>query len=78
MGAGLQRARAAARATQPKAKFWAIEWRGKITRDVGTEYERAMTMTDAKMLFQGRYPMREIVAVTHYTDDLPTRNDYPR
>lgn len=64
MGQGLQRARAAARATQPKAKTWAVEWRGKITRDVGTDYEKAMTVSEAKLLFQGRYPMREITAVT--------------
>ena len=60
----MQRARAAARATQPKAKLWAVEWRGRITRDVGVGYERAMTASEAKILFQDRYPMREIVAVT--------------
>lgn len=63
VGEGLKRARAAARATQPRARLYAIEWRGKITRDVGTDYEKAASVGDAKMLFQGRYPMREIVAI---------------
>lgn len=64
MGEGLKRARAAALATQAKVKMFAIEWRGKITRDVGTDYEKAMTVSDAKMLFQHRYPMREIISIT--------------
>jgi len=64
MGMGLKRARAAARATQPKAKTWVVEWRGRITRDVGTDYERAITAAEARILFQNRYPMREVVAVT--------------
>ena len=64
MGAGLQRARAAARATRSKAKIWIIEWRGRITRDVGRDREKAMTASEAKLLFQDRYPMREIVAVS--------------
>lgn len=67
MGQGLKRAFAAARATQPKAKNYVVEWRGKITRDVGIDYEKAATVADAKLLFQGRYPMREIVAVTFVT-----------
>lgn len=81
MGKGLKRARAAARATQTDAKVWAVQWRGKITRDVGTDYEKAMTILDAKMLFKNRYPMREIVAVTKSMLEeghLPTRPYYPR
>jgi hypothetical protein len=57
-------ARAAARATQPKAKMWTVRWRGRITRDVGTDHERALTASEARILFQDRYPMREIVAIT--------------
>ena len=38
-------------------------WRGKITRDVGTNFEDAETMAQAKEQFQSRYPMREIVSV---------------
>ena len=46
-----------------KAKHWLVRWRGRITRDVGTERERAMTEAEARILFQDRYPMREIIAV---------------
>ena len=46
-----------------KTKHWTIEWRGKITRDVGADVEAANTMSQAKEQFQARYPMREIVSV---------------
>jgi hypothetical protein len=46
-----------------KTKQWAIDWRGKITRDVGTDFETADTAAQAKEQFQNRYPMREIVSV---------------
>jgi hypothetical protein len=46
-----------------KTKQWAIDWRGKITRDVGTDFEEADTMAQAKQQFQSRYPMREIMSV---------------
>jgi hypothetical protein len=49
--------------TSKKTKQWAIDWRGKITRDVGTDFEDADTMAQAKQQFQSRYPMREILSV---------------
>ena len=43
---------------------WAIEWRGKITRDVGVEYEQQPSVRMAKDTFSNRYPHREITAVS--------------
>ena len=51
------------RAGRKTAKNWLVSWRGRITRDVGRERERAMTSAEAKILFQDRYPMREITAI---------------
>lgn len=48
---------------KPKPQEWAIEWRGTITRDVGTDYEIADTADQAKQQFQSRYPMRRIISV---------------
>lgn len=62
MGEGLKRAFAAANAT--RWPVWAIEWRGKITRDIGVEYEQRPTMTDARNTFMDRYPMREVIAIS--------------
>lgn len=45
------------------AKDYAISWRGMITRDVGTDFEKADSLADAKNQFQSRYPMRQIIAV---------------
>jgi hypothetical protein len=43
---------------------WAIEWCGKITREVGVDYEQQPSIKAAREAFQGRYPMREIVAIS--------------
>lgn len=40
---------------------WKIRWRGKITRDIGEEYELAEFQSEAKEQFTSRYPMREII-----------------
>ena len=62
MGEGLKREKAAAERT--RWPVWAIEWRGKITRDVGVDYEQQPSIKLAKDTFANRYPHREIVAVS--------------
>jgi hypothetical protein len=62
MGEGLKRAAAAARAT--RWPVWAIEWRGKITRDVGVDYEQQPSVKQAREVFTNRYPSREILSVS--------------
>lgn len=46
-----------------KPKDYQIEWRGKITRDLGWTTLLACSAADAKSQFQSHYPMREIIAV---------------
>ena len=48
---------------------WAVEWRGKITRDVGVEYEQQPSAKIAREIFQSRYPMREIMAISRATEN---------
>ena len=43
---------------------WAVEWRGKITRDVGVEYEQQPNWEMAKSAFLNRYPHREVLSVS--------------
>jgi hypothetical protein len=62
MGDELKRAVAAAKAI--RWPVWAIEWRGRITQDVGTDYEQQPSIKAAREMFQNRYPMREIVAIS--------------
>jgi hypothetical protein len=57
----LKTAAAAARARWPT---WAIEWRGKITRDVGVDYEQQPSVKQAREAFINRYPSREILSVS--------------
>lgn len=43
---------------------WAVEWRERITRGAGIEYERQPNWEMAKSAFLSRYPMREVVSVS--------------
>ena len=62
MGDGLKRERQATKKT--RYPQWRIEWRGRITRDVGEVYVYTDTEGDARVSFTETYPRRQIIRVS--------------
>ncbi len=49
---------------------WELEWHSKRTGQEGVDYEEADTPEEARSLYEGRYPMREVKAIGAMPDNF--------
>ncbi len=43
---------------------WTLEWHSKRTGHEGIDHEEAKTAEEAKTIYEGRYPMRDVKAIS--------------